>query len=85
MYFIDALNLLSQCVEQAILTTYDDLILVQHENGPVLWEKELLAQELMGDEEGQRVLLSALEEKGIAFRYFDFGPIDRAIKHFAKN
>lgn len=86
MYFIDAYNLLTQCIEHGILTTQDDnLIFVQHEKGPVLWDKSLLAQTLMHDEEGQKTLLSALKKKGIEFRYFDFGPINQAIKHFTPN
>lgn len=82
MFFIDALNLINLCVEHNILHTEEGFVLIQHENGPVLWEKELLAQSLMRDFEGQDALLAELEKKNIPFEPFDFGPIDNAIAMF---
>lgn len=81
MYFIDALNIINLCVDHQILTTHEELVLVQHENGPVLWDKSLLAQELMHDEEGQAVLLNTLKEKGVEHTPFDFTSLDNAIQH----
>lgn len=81
MYFIDALNLLDLCLEHGVLVQRDGLVLVIHENGDgVLWDKTLLAQELMTDEVGQKALLEALADKGETFTQFDFGPLERAIE-----
>jgi len=82
MPFINCLNLLNLCLEHDILVAHEGLIFVQHENGPALWEKELLAQELMQDEEGQEVLLKALADKKVTFHPFDFTMLDNAIAKF---
>ena len=68
MRYIDALHLLEACVEHQVLCQdKDGYILIIHEKGPVLWDKCLLAQELMQDKEGQSVLRAALSEKGVNF------------------
>lgn len=82
MFYIDALNLINLCIEHGILTEHEGHVLIIHENGPVLWDKDLLAHELMQDFEGQDVLLSALEEKHIQFKPFDFGPFNEAYAMF---
>lgn len=84
MFYIDALNLINLCIEHGILEQpeKDGYVLIIHKNGPVLWEKDLLAKKLMLDFDGQGILLSALEEKNIQFEPFNFGPLDEAYAMF---
>lgn len=73
MYYADALNLIEICAENDILKEQEGCIFVYREKGTInkegwyLVPKECLAQELRESEEGQRVLIEALKEKGIIF------------------
>ncbi len=77
--FMGCLKLLEKCVEEDILQIDPDRkdnILVYREAGadkakfPEGWysvNAHNLAQELMNEPDGQKVLVDALEEKGVAF------------------
>lgn len=73
MYYIDALKLLNICVEHKILHEDDGHIAVYksgtptHKEGWYLIPKDVLAQKLMRDEEGQTKLIEALNKANIKF------------------
>lgn len=70
MYYIDAINLLKLCVEHGVLRTNEtkDIIFVLRETGWDRVQTDVLARELMHDEEGQKTLIKALADKGIEFK-----------------
>ena len=76
MYFINARQLISECVANGVLHTIDGDVVIYREQGsseefPAGWYKESiddLARELMEDEVGQEALIGALREKGVEFK-----------------
>lgn len=69
MYYIDAIHLMKACVENGILKTNEtkDMIFIVRETGRYIEQADIVARELMHDEDGQRILIEALKEKGIEF------------------
>ena len=78
MYYINAVELINLCVEHNVLKEKDGAILVyrkgtsKSKEGLYLTEKDILAQELMKDEEGQKTLISELNKKNIEFTPTDY-------------
>ena len=85
MWYIDALFLINLCVKHGILQSRGSCVFIYRDAGanpeesPEGWYLEQIddvACELMNDEEGQRALISALQERGVAFRTVDKRPIE---------
>lgn len=78
MIFINALELINQCIEHNLLKEEDGKVFVyrngteKHKEGWYLTDKDILAKELMQDKEGQEILISALKEKNIEYTPTDF-------------
>lgn len=68
MIYIDALELINSCVENGILNEVKGNIAVYRNASPKnkagwhLIERDILAKELMSDEYGQKMLVSALNK-----------------------
>lgn len=74
MYYIDALKLLNTCVEHKILHEDEGCVAVYKSStniskeGWYLIPKDVLAQKLMNDEDGQTKLIAALNKANINFK-----------------
>ncbi len=76
--FFGSLKLLEACVDAGVLHTSpddpDDILVYrmagddQHPEGWYATNAHTLAQELMNDADEQKILLNALEEKGVSFQ-----------------
>lgn len=79
MYYIVAKEIVAKCIEVGILQAHEGGIFVYHdasqtepEKYPEGWyldPEEDVVHSLMADAEGQRILLEALEEKGISMKH----------------
>lgn len=73
MIYINALELINVSVENNILKEKEGKIFVYRAGTPkskagwYLSEKDFVAKELMNNEKGQRLLISALKEKNVDF------------------
>jgi len=78
MFYINALELINVSVKNNILEESEERILVYREStskskaGWHLTDKDTVAKELMNDEEGQKLLISALKEKNVDFIKTDY-------------
>lgn len=85
MIFIDAFNLINECVNNNILKQENDMILVYRKatetckEGLYFTAKVDLAFEVMTDEYGQKKLIEELKKKGVLFKPTDDTSIRQAI------
>lgn len=72
MYYIVAKEIVAKCIEVGILQAHEGGIFVYHDASqtePEKYPEENVVHSLMADAEGQRILLEALEEKGVSMQY----------------
>lgn len=79
MYYILAKEIVAKCVEAGILQTQDGGIFIYHDTSKVEPEKypegwyldseEDVVHSLMDDTEAQRLLLAALEKRGVSMKH----------------
>lgn len=73
MRYIDALKLINLCVQNNILKEIKGNILLYREGTPnskegwYLTDKDIVAKELMKDEEGQKKLVLELKKRNVEF------------------
>ena len=77
MIYLNALELINEAVKNDILEEKEGQILVyrkgtsQSKEGWYLSDKDIVAKELMNDEKGQGLLISALKQKNVEFKPTD--------------
>lgn len=78
MIYINALELINLCVKNGILQERDGEIFTYRSGTPkskegwYLTDKDLVAKEVMNDEDAQNQLIAALKEKNVEFTPTDF-------------
>ena len=84
MKYINALELIKKAIELSIFGTQDNLVFVKREINKeekwVLQDMESLAQELMVDEKGQKLILRKILKKDPHFKLKDYSYIDKIPK-----
>ena len=92
MFYIDAKKLVDLSLEHEILHSHPDqpdtvFLTLDTDDGPqwALYDKESVIRLLMEDEEGQAVLRSALESKGVTFIPYEGSASDKQMPAIIAN
>ena len=83
MKYIDSINLINLAIENDLIISIDEDILVYRkasDTKPEGWyidSKEQIAHELMNDKKGQETIINSLKQIGVEFKKFDFDSLNR--------